>query len=261
MCRLLGLVANRPTSTYFGFYAAPKNSLEKLSKVHCDGWGIAWHNGKWHLYKEIMPLYKSQVARELIINCVRGRIIIAHVRKASAGSNKIENTHPFIYNNWVFAHNGTIYNRDFIIKMLKCEHKEAIEGATDSEAFFHLVVQEIEECGDVVIGIREAVSKLIHNGIKFSSLNFLASEGTNLYALRYAEEKPDYFTLYYAHNPWIHESPQLVRQLMQSKLIKDHELVAVASEKMSNDSLWNPIPNKALLIVNSDLRVHIVPLD
>jgi len=43
----------------FSFYKARK-SLEKLSKEHQHGWGIAWFDGvSWHLYKEPRPLYMS----------------------------------------------------------------------------------------------------------------------------------------------------------------------------------------------------------
>jgi len=88
MCRLFGLYANRGVNVQFSFYEAEK-SLEKLSRLNPDGWGIAWFHEGWHLYKEPWPLYLSKNAKKLAKD-VYGVIVVSHVRFATQGKAKLE---------------------------------------------------------------------------------------------------------------------------------------------------------------------------
>lgn len=186
---------------YFSFYGSPHRSFVVLTHNNPHGWGIAWlDNRGWHLYKEAWPLYSSHRAKELVSKHVCGRIIVSHVRLACSGSVSYGNTHPWLYNGWVFAHNGTIYRRKALLRLIREEYRN-FEGDTDSEAFFHLIIQETEDLGDSVKGILSAVGKIVRHIKYFSSLNFVASDGEKLYALRYATRRLDYYTLYYLKRP------------------------------------------------------------
>jgi len=123
MCRLFGLYANKPVSVGFSFYESPRGSFEELSYRNPSGWGIAWLDEEgWHIYKEPHLLYKSREAREYIETRVFGRIIVSHVRLASVGNESLENTHPWLYHGWVFAHNGTISRRP-LLELIHEEYK------------------------------------------------------------------------------------------------------------------------------------------
>jgi glutamine amidotransferase len=105
VCRLFGLYANVPVNVAFSFYEA-RTSMSELSRRNPNGWGVAWFDGReWHLEKEPRALYESEKARE-VARSVRGLIIISHVRRATHGEPRYENTHPWIYRGFVFAHNG-----------------------------------------------------------------------------------------------------------------------------------------------------------
>ncbi|ADV65140.1 class II glutamine amidotransferase [Desulfurococcus mucosus] len=264
MCRLFGLYANRPVDVYFSFFESPMGSMVEFSHENPSGWGIAWlDEGGWHVYKEPLPLYSSAKAREVIQRRARGRIVVSHVRLASVGDRRRGNTHPWLYRSWVFAHNGTIHDRRALLGLLDERHR-SLDGDTDSEAFFHLVVQEAEEYGDPVEGIRRAVEKIIAEGIGFSSLNFIASDGERLYALRYATTSLDYYTLYYRERPGegfeLRKLSKETRQLIAMKLAYRERAVLVASEPMSDEPYWNPIPNKHLIVVNSGLDIELIPM-
>ncbi|RLG76728.1 MAG: class II glutamine amidotransferase [Thermoprotei archaeon] len=265
MCRLFGLYANTPVDVYFSFFESPRGSFEELSHGNPSGWGVAWldENG-WRIYKEPVALYASARAREVIRRCVRSKVVISHVRLASAGGIRVENTHPWLYRGWVFAHNGTVYGRRELLKLLRGEHR-GLEGDTDSEALFHLVVQEVNDLGDPVEGIASAVEKIVRSGIKFTSLNFIASNGEKLYALRYAATSPSYYTLHHIERP--RESLELrklsreTQQLIAAKLARGEKAVVIASEPMSDEPHWKPVPNKHLMIVNRDLSTELRPIE
>ena len=74
-------------------------------------------------------------------------MVVAHVRRATVGGTTIENTHPFSYGKWIFAHNGTVPNflkvRDRMLPEIDSMLANDIKGTTDSEHifsfFFHCV--------------------------------------------------------------------------------------------------------------------------
>ena len=259
MCRLFGLYANKPVDVEFSFYKSPKKRFEELSYKHCHGWGIAWIEKDWQIYKEPKPLYESSSARKYINKKVCGRIIISHIRRASVGSIKKENTHPWLYKGWVFAHNGTIHDKEKILQLLNDNYKD-FEGSTDSEIFFHLIIQEVNSIGDSIEGIRNAIEKIIRNGIEFTSLNFIASDGEKLYALRYAQtELLDNYTLYYIKRPMKDGLEGLSRetqQLIKLKLSRGEKAIIIASETMSDEKYWNLIQNKHLIIIDKSLNIN-----
>jgi len=260
MCRLFGLYANKLVNAYFSFFEA-KRSFENLSREHSQGWGIAWFDGfKWDLYKEPQSLHESNEAKRRIKN-IRGIIIISHVRRASQGEVKKENTHPWLYKDYVFAHNGDA-NREKLLNLLSENYKD-LEGETDSEVFFHLIVQETENSGDFIEGVRRAIARINGNHIDYSSLNFVASDGRKLYALRYAKRYFDYYTLYYLKRPReglsIDKVSEKTAQLIRMKLVAGEKAIIVASEKLTEEE-WDEIPNKHMLIVNKDLSTELVEI-
>lgn len=262
MCRLFGLYANRLVDVGFSFYKSPKESFVRLSYDNSSGWGIAWFDDEWHIYKEPQPLYLSDKAKVLVEKRVRGRIIVSHVRLASVGRESLENTHPWLYRGWVFAHNGTI-NRKALLKLLRREYQD-FEGDTDSETFFHLIVQEIEDLSNPVEGIISAIKKNVSKGVVFSSLNFIASDGKRLYALRYATKRLSYYTLYYLDRPRegleLRKLSKETQQLILTKLAHGEKAVVIASEPMSDEPYWKPIPNKHLVIISPNLNVELIPI-
>lgn len=65
----------------------------------------------------------------------------------------LENTQPFSWGRYVFAHNGTLYVPDEAAILLG-DYRRLVRGANDSEVYFALLVKETEENGDVVEALR-----------------------------------------------------------------------------------------------------------
>ena len=259
---MFGLIANKPVNIMYSFYRSP-TSMEGFSLRNPDGWGVAWlsGDGEWMLFKEPIALYESLWAEEKVKE-VKGRIIISHVRMASWGGITMENTHPWLYRGWVFAHNGTIDERDRIEGLLEPSYRRGLEGDTDSERFFHLIVQEAKKVGNPIRGIIRAVELVIKNS-PFSSLNFLASDGSKLYALRYAWRSLNYYTLYTTKRTaptGLEKLSKQTRQMLEMKLAASEKAFIVASEPMSDEPDWIPLQNKTLLVVDNNLNVETVRL-
>lgn len=179
MCQLLGLNSNLPTDICFSFkgFKARGGGTD----IHGDGWGIAFFDGPGlHIVNEPQPSCRSRLAEMISHHPFPASNIVAHIRKATVGAVRLENTHPFSReqwgSNWVFAHNGTLldFTPDF-------DGRFRPVGSTDSERAFCWLMQEMRRrFGDVrpplevLFGwLGEATVTLTRHGV----INFLLSDG------------------------------------------------------------------------------------
>src|SRR5215218_10325531 len=158
MCRLFGMTTGaRPARATFWLLDAP-DSLSAQSRFQPDGTGLGWidDDGIPWVDKAAIAAWEDATfaleAREIYANN-----FLAHVRFASTGGLRPENTHPFVQGGRMLAHNGVVEGLDRLEAELG-EHRSLIGGDTDSERFFALVTKEIEaHDGDVGTGLAAAV--------------------------------------------------------------------------------------------------------
>jgi len=77
-----------------------------------------------------------------LLEDVQATAALFHLRRATVGSYREENTHPFRMKRWLFAHDGTLANfgdlRPTLLSLLPPFLQRAIRGETDSEHLFAL---------------------------------------------------------------------------------------------------------------------------
>jgi glutamine amidotransferase len=129
---------------------------------------------------------------------------VAHVRAASVGNITLQNAHPFRYQNWLWAHNGTVrpfevvYNEFF--DQIAPKFLALRQGQTDSEVCFLLFLTELAKQAHIDLNqvspeiaqesLRRTVQKILaittpHPTPKLSGLTFLATNGEMLLAYRH----------------------------------------------------------------------------
>ena len=112
-------------------------------KTHLDGFGFAWYNNSkaWETYKNPQD-YREDSNIEKIIESMPKNIVLGHIRHSHYGENKMENTHPFLFENKVFMQNGNIENfqkhRNVLLSHISSELLGNIQGETDTEVLFYL---------------------------------------------------------------------------------------------------------------------------
>lgn len=255
MCRLLGVIANKPVDFKFSLLEAT-NNFRGQSSWNYHGWGLAFlDRGRgFKIYKKAERADESEDFYEISIE-KKAPILIAHVRFASSGSISDNNCHPFSFNGWVFAHNGTV-NRERIKGLLKDEYSADFESEPiDSEVYFRYVIQSIEEEGDVISGIEKATRDVIED---CAGANFLMSDGKKLYAycydneLHYLERDP--------HGPFASKSEETAA-LIESKAMANEKAVLVASEELTRGENWIPLEDNTLLVVDQELNTEVIKFD
>ncbi len=77
--------------------------------------------------------------------------LVVHARTATVGNLKDENTHPFRFRRWLFAHDGTVerweHVRPKLLAALPDFLRRAIQGETDSEHVFTWFLKLLRDDG------------------------------------------------------------------------------------------------------------------
>jgi predicted glutamine amidotransferase len=137
--------------------------LHRFLGNNTDGIGAVFvKDGKFNVMKapaSLPDLLQSEKGKDFLSHMPYNGWTIAHLRMASQGANKIENTHPFIINDWGIVHNG--HWSDFKIAKLAMSKSREFKGETDSEVAGNLIdilgpqkfAEEIS-FGGVYLGLR-----------------------------------------------------------------------------------------------------------
>jgi glutamine amidotransferase len=235
------------------------DSLEDQSHRQPDGSGLGWFEGDGpHVEKEAIPAWAdadfARTARD-----VCSRTFVAHVRFASTGGLRDENTHPFVQNGRLLAHNGVVGGLDRLEAALG-EYRALVKGDTDSERFFALVTKEIDaHGGDVAEGLTRAAAWVAAQ-LPLFSLNVVLASESELWALRYPDTNPLFVLERAAGGPHggrhLDHASESGRVRVRSGDLTSVPAVVVATERMDEDPGWRGLEPGELLHVDPELNVR-----
>jgi predicted glutamine amidotransferase len=258
MCRLFGLHAGKNVVTAtFWLLDAPDN-LAKQSRKNPDGTGLGVFDAEGHpqLHKQpIAAWHDKDFATEA--HDLTGTTFIAHVRYATTGAHDVVNTHPFLQDNRIFAHNGVVEGLDVLDKRLKeVGTANLVLGQTDSERVFALITASVRaHAGDVTAGLVDAMRWLADN-VPIYAANVLLSTATDMWALRY----PDSHELYVSDR---RGAPLGSEFHLRTKRIRTHSKhlniqpsVVFASEPMDDAARWQLLEPGELVHVDAGLHIN-----
>ncbi|BBX63088.1 class II glutamine amidotransferase [Mycobacterium saskatchewanense] len=258
MCRLFGLHAGTDVCTATFWLLDAPDSLADQSRRNPDGTGLGVfdEHGRPRVYKRPMAAWEDAAfateAHEL-----SGTTFLAHVRYATTGSHQVRNTHPFLQDDRIFAHNGVVEGLDVVDHRLRELGAEGLVlGDTDSERVFALITASIRaRAGDVPGGLLDAMRWLGAN-VPIYAVNVLLCTATDMWALRY----PDTHELYLLDRR--HDTPATRDFHMRTDRIRAYSRhlctrssVVFASEPMDDDERWRLLEPGELVHVDSALRI------
>lgn len=170
---------------------------ECKTATNADGFGIAWydHRAEAGLYRDVYPAWSdpnlAAVARQ-----VKSRLFLAHVRASTGSAISRNNCHPFAVGRWSFMHNGQVGGFEGLRKQIDMAIPDDLyperKGASDSEAIF-LTALGLGLDTRPIAAMEEAVAQIQllseDRGIApYMRLSAAYSDGTSLYAVRYASD-------------------------------------------------------------------------
>lgn len=243
MCRLLGFVAQPPTTLRAVLDSEYDAFLQLARDLHGDGWGMAWPSADGvAMAKQPVGAHDSPEYADLAGSRATDALLV-HLRWATLDLGVSEaNTHPFGDGRMAFAHNGSIYDMP-PVEELAGRSSPAPLGDTDSERYWLTVRAASERAGDPVRGLAEAVLA-VARVCTYSSLNALLLTPDALLAVCWYEPSriadgfgEDYYELAY-------------------DVRADRTVVASSGWPRPG---WEPLPNHSLLVLPRDggvPRVH-----
>ena len=247
MCQLLGMNSNTPTDICFSFEGF--HNRGGRTDHHRDGWGVAFFEGRGcRTFLDVQASIESPVAELVRRYPIHSKNVIAHIRKATQGVVKLENTHPFqreLWGRyWIFAHNGNL--TDFTPSL----HGACLPvGDTDSErAFCHLLESlrsRFPETPPLRDELFEALRELTTAIGRHGEFNFLLSNGDCLFA--HCASRLSYIT---------RQAPFSIAHLkdcdvavdMSTLAGADDRIAVIATLPLTDNEQWTALPPGTLAL-------------
>src|SRR6188508_3041623 len=151
MARMFGFIGNRAD---LGARVLEANrTLLKARRTDGEplGWGLGFYQSGEVLLRRRPIDDRAEIDLVEAAEDVRTDVMLGHVRRASVGALRTENTHPFRYRAWLFAQTGTIVGFERLRSRLLESQPEFlrrnVRGETDSECFFYLFLSFLHDAG------------------------------------------------------------------------------------------------------------------
>ena len=246
MCRLLGYVSHEK-KTFDSAVGSDFSEFVTLSSVHCDGWGVATIDHDQSVARVVRQPEAAHASHKFL-DAVKESIsdgALLHLRWATAGLPVSENnTHPFVYEDISFIHNGATYPPAALEPLISPFLIPLIQGDTDSERYFYFVITKIKELG-FIEGCK-AAANYIRANVDYSSINAMIMNEKQWVVIceHHTVRAPDW-------------APDDYYEL---KYKSDALSVLVASTGW-NQPGWTVLPNHYMLVIDRDsFAVEVMPL-
>jgi glutamine amidotransferase len=192
------------------------------------------------VYRSTQPVWNDRNLHHFIEK-TESQLFIAHIRASTVGVVSEANCHPFSYGAYMMAHNGTIKNFSLIKRALLAQLPEhlflAIQGTTDSECLFYLIISFLEQ-GDT--SLPEAIAAATRwvataqetlSDESYSKINLIFSDGHRIVAAKYASKAQKCHSLVIGRHP------------LTGGVVISSEIVGF------NKKNWHQIPDNSIISV------------
>lgn len=289
MCRLYGLQATHPTKATCELLDA-QNALIRQSRQDArgrsnpHGWGVGHVVDRTtNCFRQVQPASESPSYREAALTTT-STTMVAHVRRATVGAPRRENTHPFRHGEALLIHNGHIPQFDAVrprlLRRIKGAFGDRVQGATDSEHLLALLLQLQSEAPEaplhtitakavrlVQTWVQEAAPRATthpseadfsgwsHRDLKdVLALNVLWTDGRGLAGVRLNR------TLWALKRNRVLTCPVCGQDHAAPDDGVAYQAVALASERITAED-WTAVPNGSVFTAGRRAALHVESLD
>jgi glutamine amidotransferase len=276
------------TSSYVNSITGPRPALYKSQSPPIS-------KRPFHLYPDHAPTHQFPIDdfnfKSLCEN-TETHCVLAHIRATSGSVVTQVNSHPFVFGRHAFMHNGVISNflsiRRDMTDLMSFDAYCNILGSTDSEHAAALYITNLTKGGDksswqrayplkemftalqkTVVQILELQKSHMKESNTPNSLNFCATDGTKLLAIRFrnhlTQQPPSLYWSEFAGrtlNTKYPGNPDVKNEqaVLEGERIGKHTIVA--SEPTTYDEgEWHLIGKNCALLVDEDGVEREVPVE
>lgn len=196
--------------------------------MNADGFGAGWYDrsrsDRPAVYRRAIPIWNDRVFSD-IARLIVSHAVLAAVRSATPPLPVHEsNTPPYRIGRWLFAHNGAIDGfagpvGEELRRALPAERAAAIEGSTDSEILFALMMAAVDR-GLSPVAAMISAARTAEGVAGGGRMTMLATDGKRIAGMTWGD------TLFVRDRPGE---------------------VTVASEPFGDDDEWRPLPDRVAI--------------
>jgi predicted glutamine amidotransferase len=151
MARMFGFIGNRPDLGALALSSNANVLTLRRAPNQPLGWGLGFYQAGEVLLRRRPIDDREEIDLAEASEDVRSDVLLGHVRHASVGALRTENTHPFRYRSWLWAQTGTIGGFERLrARLLEAQPeflRRNVRGETDSELFFYLFLSFLHDAG------------------------------------------------------------------------------------------------------------------
>ncbi|HEX3648374.1 MAG TPA: class II glutamine amidotransferase [Pseudonocardiaceae bacterium] len=253
MCRLVGWVASTPVTLQDVLGRTSVERFAHLSRVHSDGWGAAWHDahGALTVTRSGSPA-GADPGFTGFASRVAATAALVHLRLGTPGCGHGPlNTHPFTDGPWALAHNGAFAPGERIDLLLEPGQRRAA-GETDTERYFLALRAELaRNGGSVPAAVDHVLARMARVGLTASSLNalLLGTDALHVISSHDADWRASDIPVWPADE--LASGVVLPPYFPMIYTETEHAVVAASSGIVSDQDGWAPIPNHAVLRIET----------
>jgi len=267
MARLVGFIANRPDLGARVVEGEGSALDVRRARGVTAGWGVGFHQAGDVLLRRRPVDDRSDIHIAELVRDIQADMLIAHVRAATVGTLRTENTHPFRYRQWLFAHCGTIESFDSLRPRLSdtlpAFLQRDVRGDTDSELIFHLFLSFLHDAAKLDRPqVEPADARSALRATKALVDGLLAEEGHAATSMNMLLGTPDYLVAVRAGAPMAYRALRGKTDLERyfgdggpSRLrvqdLATCSFTIVASD-FDDDVLpvgWTPVPDRSIVTI------------
>lgn len=283
MARLFGLIGNRADLAGSVLdlereaLQVDKEVLGAAGREASVSWGVGFFQAGEFLLRRKPNDDRRALDLAALAEGIRSDLMIGHVRAATVGSIRTENTHPFRCRDWLFAHTGSVSRwdgvRERLLESIPEFLRRNIRGDTDSEVLFHLVLSFLHDAGrlrdsrasaDDLRGALASTMSLVDQVIREEGgddefpINALLSDGEILAAVhRSAADRPERMALRYVHGPTdlaalVGGDAMRKVRLTDPGMLRFSLVVSDLGESQARTAPWTTLPDRAIVLLSRD---------
>lgn len=279
MSRMFAMISNDPDRVRCVLHPGHAQLAVGPSPSH-DGWGIGFYQGGEVLLQRRPKRSAETIDFYAVMSALRTDLAVGHARRATVGGEKTENTHPFRFRSWLFAHHGTIGGdaagfaalQPRLVAEIPEFLRRNIRGQTDSEHLFHLVLGFLHEsnrlddaattprqAGQALAGALAVVERVAPGSLGPTAI--MMTNGRVL--LAWSGAAP----LWFYRLDGVRACPVCREKVDKghSPRVAEHEhlravVVVTPDAEATPTPPWSALPDGQMLAVEHDLRAEIIKL-
>jgi len=285
MARLFGLIGNRAD---LAGRVLSSEAAALAVDAHGEqlGWGVGFYQGGEVLMRRRPIDARASIDMAKASGDVRADLLVAHVRNATVGALRTENTHPFRSRQWLFAQTGTLPSFEAIRERLTASVpqflRSSIRGETDAEVLFYVFLSFLHDAGHLndavtpAANVRDALRSCVavvdglaaEVGGEPAQVNLLCSDGESLFALHRGAEmahrtfagKAEADALIGDDLMLRRKTPELSQMHFTLLAADFDDEFSIAASAPAGLSRWKPVPERAIVTVERGQDPHVEDL-